>query len=965
MELKGFISASEDLNYENIPLSEATKAKSTKQDEIVTSQFEIGGMSCAACVDSIEKGLSSEEGIISVKVSLLAGRGAVEYDSSRLDPKNIVAMIEDMGFDAVYLPERRRDEIDLKIFGMTCASCVNTVEKEVSALEGVLSASVNLALEIGKFEYDPARIGPRDIVDRIEELGFDAMVSDNTSKTQLESLARTKEIIAWRQAFLRSLIFAFPVFILSMVLPHLHWADGFTNLTLLPGLYLNDLIQFILVLPVQFGVGWKFYVTSYKALRHGSSTMDVLVSFSTTSAFIFSVFSMLYSILHPLHPKPSTFFDTCAIIIAYITLGRFLENLAKCQTSVALSKLMSLTPPIATILTMNDAGEISGERKVPTELIQVGDLIKIVPGDKIPADGVIVEGGSTVNESMVTGEATPVQKEVNDMVIGGTVNGQGSFTMRATRVGAETALSQIVRLVEEAQVSKAPIQGFADRVSGYFVPIVISLGLLTFFVWMIVAHLWPTPALPEVFKNGDRVFICVKLCISVIVVACPCALGLSTPTAVMVGTGVGAEHGILIKGGNPLEAGAKIGKIVFDKTGTLTTGELDVAEYGVWNEEEIEIDENPDKTSSQLTEELFFMLAGAAESKSEHPLAKAVSEHGKKLLRIVAYETVAEIVKFSSTTGRGVACTVIPKDSSVSFNVLVGSPAWIESNLGSLSPAQTRSKEVQEALGRTCILVAINDRVAGYISLSDTIRPEARRAIAELHRMGIETAMVTGDQEITARSIAALAGIQEVHAGVSPNGKRHIVQEMQKSLQFRHSKHELSRGGFFRSGGGKLVAMVGDGINDSPALAASDFGVAMCSGTDVAMEAADVVLMRSDLTDVVAALHLTRTIYRRIKLNLMWACIYNVLAIPLAMGFFLPWGIHLHPMVASAAMAFSSVSVVCSSLMLKFWRKPECEEVRDSESSEGVIVDFHAADVTSRRTRAKGYSRIPMMEDDS
>ncbi|CAG8660541.1 15642_t:CDS:1, partial [Dentiscutata heterogama] len=587
------------------------------------------------------------------------------------------------------------------------------------------------------------------------------------------------------------------------------------------------------------------------------------------------------------------------------------------------------------------------EKIIPTELLQVGDIVKVIPGDKIPADGILLSGESTIDESMVTGEAFPVKKRQNDSVIGGTVNGSGKFEMKIMRAGSDTALAQIVNLVKEAQTSKAPIQELADTVAGYFVPVVVMLGVLTFTTWMILSKVLDPP--PDIFKDdNNRLVICFKLSISVIVVACPCALGLSTPTAVMVGTGVGAQNGILIKGGNSLEAGHKVNQVIFDKTGTLTKGQLDVAHFELLTD------------NLEITKETFFAIVGAAESCSEHPYGKAIVTYGKQLLEIDNYD--AEITDFEAISGQGIKCNVVLNTSysevppitnitstvGKSFKVLVGSSKLIsDENHILIPPSAINIGEDHECRGQTVVFVAINGEFTGLICLSDIIKPEAKIAVAALHKMGIGVTMVTGDRLLTAQTIAEQCGITKIHAGVSPKGKTNII----KSLQLE--------------GSGNVVAMVGDGINDSPALAAADVGIALCSGTDIAIEAADMVLMRLDLLDVVAAIDLSRTIFRRIRMNFVWASLYNVLGIPIAMGIFVPWGLYLHPMMAGAAMVFSSVSVVCSSLMLRWWTKPIWVNTRKGGVKKLNAVDrfvnrmksfFRSNDTTLNEFR---YTRLP------
>ncbi|KAG0305406.1 hypothetical protein BGZ98_004175 [Dissophora globulifera] len=885
----------------------ATFSKAIDQSShqsIKTAQLSIHGMTCASCVASIEKTLKGAPGLVSIKVALLAERATIEYIEGETTPHEIADQIDDIGFEAAPIAERLQDTVDLQIFGMTCASCVNSIEGELRKMSGILSVSVSLTLQSAKVEYDNQTLGIRDIVERINDMGFDALLAERNHNAQLESLGRAKEITEWRRALITSCSFAVPVFFIAMIFPMFSWGHAFYNMPVVFGLVLGDVLTCMLTIPVQFGVGRRFMVSAYKSIKHGVATMDVLVSLGTLSAFSFSSFSMVYSMFDRTH-MASVFFDTSTMLIAFVTLGRYLENMAKGKTSVALSKLLCLTPSTCTIYVLDPkTGERVSEKQIPSELVQKGDLIKVVPGDKIPTDGVLVTGQSTVDESMVTGEVEPITKRVGSSVIGGTVNGLGTFDMEATRVGSETALAQIVQLVEDAQTSKAPIQAHADMVAGYFVPVVIFLAMLTFVVWMVVSHVVVTDHLPRMFSMEPSKFVaCLKLCISVIVVACPCALGLSTPTAVMVGTGIGAQNGILIKSGNALEAAHKITKVVFDKTGTLTLGKLEVASWSLQKPKDGAMPSSSSQSVlDSLTNEDMLMLVGAAESSSEHPLGRAIGQYAQTKLGVTSFN--ATVASFMSSTGQGIECTVtLPSVvSPKEIRVVVGNRSWLNDRQVQMPSSLTAEQSHQERAGRTTVLVAMNGLFMGFISLSDTIKPEAAKTVARLQRMGIQVAMVTGDQPLVAQVIASECGIQEVHAGVSPNGKTTIVSTMQAQ------KH--------------CVAMIGDGINDSPALAQSDLGIALVSGTDIAMEAADMVLMRGDLTDVVAAIDLCRTIFRRIRYNFAWACIYNMLGVPVAMGVFLPWGYHLHPMVAGLMMAFSSVSVVVSSLMLKNWRKP-------------------------------------------
>ncbi|GAA5957613.1 hypothetical protein JCM3765_001455 [Sporobolomyces pararoseus] len=905
---------------------------------VQTVTLKVQGMTCGSCVASIENGLRGQEGIVTVIVALLAERAVIDFDASIWTPEKLAEEIEEMGFEATPLEPIAEDTVILRVYGMTCGSCVSSIESALRSTPGILKATVSLTTERATISYDPSILGgPRDVVDLIEDVGFDAtLASDENNAMQLQSLARTKEIQEWRSAFVRSFSFGLPVFLLSMVFPMVSFLRPLVNLVLLPGIHLGDVICCILTVPVQFGIGARFYRSAFRALKHKSATMDVLVVLGTTAAFTYSIFAMVTApfVSDPTY-HPKVFFETSTMLITFVTFGRFLENLAKGQTSTALSRLMSLAPSQAIIYTNS---ERTKEKKVPTELIQVGDVVKIVPGDKIPADGVVVSGESTVDESMVTGEVVPVTKTIDSGVIGGTVNGEGTFDMKVTRAGKDTALAQIVNLVEEAQTSKAPIQAFADTVAGYFVPTVISLGLVTFVAWMAIAH--GSDHLPHVFHEAgaSKFMVCLRLCISVIVVACPCALGLSTPTAVMVGTGVGAQNGILIKGAGPLEASHKIDRIVLDKTGTITVGKLDVV--GVKWVETGSLDKASDSQqleSSNGWQDDAILLFAAAETKSEHLLAKAISQWGLQSLRLSSLPTSIQVNSFESITGQGIRCEVAGHFPSLApsagtgrstHRIEIGNPSFLLQSKVSLPSSHESFRLREESIGRSCVLVAINGQLACAISLADTIKAEARQAIDALRWMGIEVQLATGDQETTAKAIADEIGIRsaDVHASMSPNGKKALVEKLQKQ--------------------GHRVAMVGDGINDSPALAAADVGIALCTGTDIAMEAADIVLMKSDLLDVVAALDLSRRIFRQIRLNFLWATVYNLIGIPLAMGVFLPWGLHLHPMMAGAAMAFSSVSVVASSLTLRLWRRPRLARRADDpagDAGEGTLAELAGA----------------------
>ncbi|KAH9953654.1 E1-E2 ATPase-domain-containing protein [Russula dissimulans] len=888
--------------------------------EVDKCDLRIEGMTCGSCVESIEGMLRSQPGIHSVKVALLAERGVVEFDPQQWNAEKIINEISDIGFDATLIPLVRSDEITLRIYGMTCSSCTSTVETELCKMPGISSVSVSLATETAKITFDRGLIGPREMVERVEELGFDAMLSDQEDATQLRSLTRTKEIQEWRLRFQWSLAFALPVFFIGMIAPHIPFLHSFCRFNIIPGLPLCHLIQAIITTPAQFWIGQKFYRNAYKALKHKAATMDVLVMLGTSAAYFYSILTLIVAVINADNEPPVVFFDTSTMLITFVSLGRYLENSAKGKTSAALTDLIALAPSMATIYT--DA-MCTQEKKIPTELLEIGDTVKVVPGDKVPADGTVVRGTSSIDESAITGEPVPVVKQVGDAIIGGTVNQLGAFDMVVTRAGKDTALAQIVKLVEDAQTSKAPIQAFADRVAGYFVPTVISLAAVTFLGWMTISSVLTDTQLPEMFHHHgtSKLAVCLQLCISVIVVACPCALGLSTPTAIMVGTGIGAKNGILIKGGRALEASRGLKRVVLDKTGTVTEGKLTVAglawaptsELGETQSYAVtDIDSSMLETTMAAdgvtTRAAVIAMVAVTEARSEHPLAKAVASWGKSLSGSGTPDATVET--FESVTGQGVRATVV-LSSGQKYTVWVGSSRFVTDSDEGYLPSGLARFELNEAeRGRTIICVAIASTALRplpvlAISLSDAPKPSSARAISALQDMGIEVNLLTGDRRSTALVVAQHVGIKPegVWADMSPKGKAAVVKDLMKE--------------------GRGVAMVGDGINDSLALSEATVGIALSSGTSVAIEAADIVLMRSDLLDVVAALDLSNSIFGTIRRNLIWACVYNVLGIPLAMGLFLPFGLHLHPMMAGAMMAFSSVSVVTSSLFLRRWVRPE------------------------------------------
>ena len=764
------------------PMSIHAATKSSEKlvatPETVKTTLSIRGMTCASCVANIEKMVSPATlpGLISLSVNLMSEEGLAEHDPTILSPETIAEAIDDVGFEATVLstkdsnpPHGADSSIDsttLKIFGMTCGSCVSSVESALLSLPDVKSALVNLATQEARIVYHTNHVGIRDLVRTVEEAGFDAIVADGQDNTtQLESLARTREIQEWRRAYQIAAIYAIPVFLISMVLGHFEWARKILDFSLFPGLYLCDILTLGLTIPPQFGIGRLFFRPALKSLRHGTATMDVLVTFSTLSAFFFSCFAMLIAIIFPPHTQPKTFFDTSTMLLFFVSLGRYLENRAKGQTSAALSRLMSLTPSTATIYTPSDDQEKPPEEKtIPTELLQKDDVVILRPGDKVPADGIVVAGETYIDESMVTGEPMPAYKHPNDLIIGGTVNGSGRLDFRVLKAGKDTQLSQIVRMVRDAQVSKTEVQRFADVAAGYFVPFVLGMGVLTFIIWMVLSHVLPMGALPMMFHmeegEGDetgKIMLCLQLCISVIVVACPCALGLSTPTAVMVGTGVGASNGILIKGGATLEQATRITRVVFDKTGTLTVGKMSVAT----SEGGVQI--APHWNRSVDLRKGFWRLVSAAEGSSEHPIGKAIAREGKIQLGLVDSEDPmtpavdtgvdAIVTEFSAVAGKGIRCVVTPSgNGKQAFKVVVGTLDFLQEMKISVPEHIAMDGGVvnsHQEQGRTCVVAAIDGEYAGCLALNDMVKPGAKKTLAALKRMGMSVAMVITSLDYT------------------------------------------------------------------------------------------------------------------------------------------------------------------------------------------------------------------------
>ena len=679
---------------------------------------------------------------------------------------------------------------------MTCGACTSAIENNLTSKPGILSVAVSLPLNSAKVEFDRSLVGPRDIVEWVEETGFDVILAGDDDSTQIQSLTRAKETQEWKRRFLWSTVFGVPVFFLHMVAHRIPALRPILHYKLIHGIYLDQFTIFCLTTPSQFWVGSRFYKNAFKAIKHGSGTMDVLVMLGTSAAYFYSLFAMIAGIFNS-DPdyRPALFFETSTMLMTFVSFGRYLENRAKGKTSTALTELMSLTPSVATIYT--DAPDCTQEKRVATELVQVGDTVKIVPGEKVPADGTVVRGSSTVDESAVTGEPLPITKQIGDAVIGGTINGLGTFDMAVTRAGKDTALAQIVKLVEDAQTSKAPIQAFTDRVAGVFVPTVLTLAAITFITWMIVGHIVDDSSLPQIFHHpgSSKFAVCLRLCISVIVVACPCALGLSTPTAIMVGTGVGAKNGILIKGGRALEASSGIKRIVLDKTGTITEGNMQVAELS-WvpsHTSALELETLTTISADGLTpRSTILAIVFTTESRSEHPLAKAIAIHGQEILNNAELDySDCTIDSFESVTGAGVKAVVSFSNPSSAprrkYAVFIGNARFASQRDDAYLPFHLTTFEKREsALGRSVIFVSITSSPTATpspvlaISLWDNPKPSSIQAIKALKSMGIEVSMMTGDNKPTALAIAKRVGIDigNVWANMSPKGKASVITEM-------------------------------------------------------------------------------------------------------------------------------------------------------------------------------------------
>jgi Cu+-exporting ATPase len=812
-------------------------------------EIPITGMSCASCVAKIEKGLSKMSGISDAKVNFATEKATITFDPSRVHMGDFVSTINDLGYQA------GMEKITFPIHGMSCASCVKKVENALSGLEGVVRANVNFATERASVEYIPGAVSMDDFRRAVKDAGYEILEIETVGKEDVvgrEKATREAEYRKLKRKFISGVVLVIPVFLLA------YWRMlGLSNLFNLSR-EVNFYLQLIFQTPIQFWVGWLFYVGAWKTAKHKSADMNTLIAVGTSAAYLYSVLAVFLPWLFAAKGLVAeVYFDTAGAIIVLILLGRLLESRAKGQTSEAIKKLIGLQAKTAKVLRNGQ------EMDVPVGEVVIGDLVIVRPGEKIPVDGVVKEGRSSVDESMITGESIPVEKNPGDQVIGATINKMGSFKFEAVKVGKDTMLAQIIKMVEEAQGSKPPIARLADIIASYFVPTVIGIGIITFIVWY---FLGPAPALTYAVLNF----------VAVLIIACPCALGLATPTSIMVGTGRGAENGVLIRGGEALETAHKLNAIVMDKTGTLTKGEPSVTDI-------VQL--------SSFTKEEILRYAASAEKGSEHPLGEAIVNRAKEEnIPLISPEN------FRAIAGHGIEATI---DGRL---LLMGNAKLMKDRRIPLNGLGKRAEELSNE-GKTPMFVAIDQNPAGIIAVADTLKENSKEAVDVLHKMGIEVAMITGDNRRTAEAIARQIGIDRVLAEVLPEDKANEVKKLQAV--------------------GKRVGMVGDGINDAPALVQADVGIAIGTGTDVAMESSDITLISGDLRGIVTAIALSKATIRNIKQNLFWAFAYNTILIPVAAGVLFPFfGILLNPIYAAAAMGVSSVTVVSNALRLRRFKPP-------------------------------------------
>lgn len=806
--------------------------------------LKLEGMTCSSCAQTIEKALNKTDGVDQAQVNFAAEKAYVDYDSSKVDENKLVEVVKGTGYDV----KQEREKITLKIGGMTCASCATTVEKALNKADGVYEASVNIAIEKGTVEYDPGVLSKNDFKEIVAKTGYDVIGFEGEEQSADEEAEDLKKVKKAKRNMWGAWAFTIPIII--WMIPEMVLGVAWPSETI------YDLGMMLLALPPLFIFGRKTFVTAYRAVSHGGANMDVLIAIGTGAAFA---------------TGPAVFFTpianyagVAAMIMAFHLTGRYIEETAKGRASQAIKKLLELGAKTATVV-------VDGEEKeIPVDEVQPGDIMLIKPGEKIPTDGEIIEGKSTVDESMATGESMPVERTVGDEVIGATVNQNGLIKVKATKVGKDTFLSQVIKMVEEAQGTKVPIQEFADKITSIFVPTVLIIAVATFILWLVFPEslrsigFWAQSFLPWVDPTLGTMTLAFFATIAVLVIACPCALGLATPTALMVGSGIGAENGVLIRKGEAIQTMKDVHTIVFDKTGTITKGKPEVTDL---------------VTTNGTSENDLLQYAASVESGSEHPLGVSIVNDAKE--RGIE---VKEIEDFGSVTGKGVKAAIDGKE------VLVGSRRLMEE--AGLNASDLEDEMIRlEKEAKTAMLVATEDKLLGIVAVADALKEDSIKAIKELHELGLQSAMITGDNQRTAEAISKEVGIDHVVAEVLPDGK---VDEIMK-LQDRFG----------------TIAMVGDGINDAPALTQANVGIAIGTGTDIAIESSDITLVRGDLSAVITAVKLSRATFKKIRQNLFWAFFYNTVAIPVAV-----LGL-LHPVIAEIAMATSSISVVTNANMLR------------------------------------------------
>ncbi|WP_272976932.1 heavy metal translocating P-type ATPase [Deinococcus geothermalis] len=820
----------------------------------MTRTIELGvqGMTCASCVARVERALKKVDGVENASVNLATERATVTYDPAVTTPQVLLERVKDVGYEPVV------SHLELGVQGMTCASCVGRVERALKKVDGVLNTSVNLATERARVTYLASSVSPGELKAAIREAGYEVLEAPaGVSREEQEREARAREVSHLRRQVLFSAVFALPLLLLAM-LPMLvpavnHWLmttfgpAGMTSL---------NWVMLALALPIQFGPGRRFYRLGWKSLQHRSPDMNALVMIGTTAAFLYSLVATVAPGIFP-EGTAHVYYEASGVVITLILLGKYFEAIAKGRSSEAMKKLLSLQAKTARVVRSGQ------ELELPTDEVLVGDLISVRPGEKIPVDGEVVQGASFVDESMITGEPVPVSKQPGAAVVGGTINGNGALTFRATRIGADTALAQIIQLVETAQGSKPPIQGLADRVVAVFVPVVLGIAALTFLLWLLLG-------------GQTALSFALITTVAVLIIACPCAMGLATPTSIMVGTGKAAELGVLFKDGGALERLQDVRIVALDKTGTLTRGRPELTDL---------------VTVPSLDRSEVLKLVAAAEEQSEHPIARAIVDAAKR-----AGLTVQKPEAFEAVPGYGLEARV------EGHHVQVGADRYMAKLGLDVNAFAPQAQQLGDE-GKSPLYAAIDGQLAAVIAVADPIKDGSQEAVNALHRMGLRVAMITGDNTRTARAIARQLGIDEVLAEVLPSGKSDAVRELQAT--------------------GHKVAFVGDGINDAPALAQADVGLAIGTGTDIAVETADVILMSGDLRGVPNAFALSRATLRNIRLNLFWAFAYNIILIPVAAGVLYPaFGILLSPVLAAAAMGFSSVFVLSNALRLRGFRPP-------------------------------------------